>query len=93
MRVVAENYEQTHKHTRQLQFRGLKMAFTKMKPLCKLERHTVDLSSDYKNDKACATFMESIALEQKQLLQAVFREANVFLAFRLTQVQAQGMLR
>ena len=42
------------------------------------EPHAVDLGSGYKNDQACATFMEFIALEQKERLQAVFRETNVF---------------
>ena len=38
-----------------------KMAFTKMKPLCELkELHTVYLDLGYKNDQACATFMEFI---------------------------------
>ena len=55
-----------------------KMAFTKMKPLCKLELHTVDLGSGYKNNQACATFMEFITLEQKERLQAAFREVKVF---------------
>ena len=38
-----------------------KMAFTKMKSLCELkELQTVYLDSSYKNDEACATFMEFI---------------------------------
>ena len=42
------------------------MAFTKMQPHCNLEeRHGVKLGSGYKNDKACATFVEYIGLEQK----------------------------
>ena len=35
------------------------MAFMKMAPLCALEeRHGVDLGSGYKNDQACAEFVE-----------------------------------
>ena len=36
-----------------------KLAFTKMKALCSLEeRHGVDLGPGYRNDHACATFVE-----------------------------------
>ena len=41
------------------------LPFTKMAPLCALEeKHGVDLGSGYKNDKACATFVEYIAKQQ-----------------------------
>ena len=46
-----------------------KMAFTKMAPLCTLEeQHGVDLGSGYKNDQACAEFVEYIAQERKDVL-------------------------
>ena len=42
-----------------------KMAFTKMKSVCDLEeRHGVSLGTGYKNDHACATFIEFFAKEQ-----------------------------
>ena len=45
------------------------LAFTKMGPLCELEqRHGVDLGQGYKNDQACATFVEYIAREQQESL-------------------------
>ena len=54
------------------------MAFTKMKPLCELEeRHAVDLGSGYKNDQTCATFIEFIALEQKERLQAALEKRKL----------------
>ena len=44
-----------------------KMAFTKMKHLCELEEQlAVDLGFGYKNDQACTTFMEFIALENRK---------------------------
>ena len=46
------------------------LAFTKMAPLCQLEIcHGVDLGQGYKNDQACATFVEYIAREQRDILQ------------------------
>jgi hypothetical protein len=48
-----------------------KMAFTKMKPICELEeRHGVNLGVGYKNDHACASFVEFIAREQHDILLA-----------------------
>ena len=45
------------------------MAFTKRKAICELEeRHGVDLRTAYKNNQACATFVEYIAKEQQQIL-------------------------
>ena len=45
------------------------MAFAKMGVLCQLEeRHGVDLGQGYKNDKACASFVDYIADEQQQSL-------------------------
>ena len=39
-----------------------KFALTKMQPLCDLEeKHGVDLGPGYRNDHACATFIEYIA--------------------------------
>ena len=50
-----------------------------MKPLCELEeRHAVDLGSGYKNDQACATFNEFIALEQKERFQAALEKRKFF---------------
>ena len=41
------------------------LAFAKMAPICELqERHVVNLGTGYKNEKACATFIDLIALEQ-----------------------------
>ena len=43
------------------------MAFAKMGPLCQLEeRHGVDLGQGYKNELACATFIDYIAQKQRQ---------------------------
>ena len=56
-----------------------KMAFTKMQPLCNLEeRHGIKLGSGYKNDQACATFVEYIALEQKERLQDALGKCRFF---------------
>ena len=42
-----------------------KLAFTKMKPLCRLEEwHSIDLGLGYKNDCACAAFIQFITCEQ-----------------------------
>ena len=51
------------------------MALTKMKPICDLEeRHGVDLGQGYKNNQACASFVEFIALDQRlSLLDALSR--------------------
>ena len=45
------------------------LAFGKMGALCELEeRHRVDLGQGYKNNKACARFVDYIADEQRQIL-------------------------
>ena len=45
------------------------LAFTKMGPLCELEEQRgVDLGQGYKNDQACASFVEYIAMEQREIL-------------------------
>ena len=51
------------------------MALTKMKPICDLEeRHGVDLGQRYKNNQACASFVEFIALDLRlSLLDALSR--------------------
>ena len=55
------------------------LAFAKMSPLCALEeKHGVDLGSGYKNDKACATFVEYIAQEQRELLTSTLARAKFF---------------
>ena len=43
------------------------LPMNKMRAICDLEeRHGVDLGQGYKNNQACATFIEYIAMEQKQ---------------------------
>ena len=55
------------------------MAFTKMKSVCDLEeRHGVSLGTGYKNDHACATFIEFIAKEQQQILTNALSKSNFF---------------
>ena len=55
------------------------MAFAKMGPLCQLEeRHGVDLGQGYKNELACATFIDYIAQEQRQGLAASLSRARFF---------------
>ena len=40
-----------------------------MGPLCELQgRHGVDVGSNYTNNQSCTTFVEFIALEQRDLL-------------------------
>ena len=56
-----------------------KLAFNKMGSLCELEElHGVDLGPGYKNDHACATFIEYIALEFKQQLLASLNNSKFF---------------
>ena len=56
-----------------------------MAPLCALEeKHGVDLGSGYKNDKACATFVEYIAQQQRKLLTSTLAKAKFF------SIQADG---
>ncbi len=50
-----------------------------MKPICDLEeRHGVDLGPGYKNDQACATFLEFIAREQQEILLTALSSSKVF---------------
>ena len=45
------------------------LAFTKLKSVSELkERHGVNLEGGYKNDQACATFVQFIAREQQNSL-------------------------
>jgi len=45
------------------------MVFSKMAPLCELlEWHGVNLGSGYKNQKACATFVDYISQEQQHVV-------------------------
>ena len=53
------------------------MAFTKMQPLCELEKkHGVDLGQGYKNDQVCATFVDYIAKEQQEILVCALTSAK-----------------
>ena len=55
------------------------MAFSKMGALCELqERHGVDLGSGYKNEKACATFVDFILLDQRRMLVNSLDRARFF---------------
>ena len=55
------------------------LAFTKMKPICELEeRHGVDLGQGYKNNQACSSFVEYIALEQRQTLVDTLSHAKFY---------------
>ena len=55
------------------------MAFAKMKSICELqERHGVMLGTGYKNDKACATFVEFTAKEQQELLVSALSRSKFF---------------
>ena len=57
------------------------LAFTKMKPLCELEeRHGLNRGQGYKNDQACATFVDYIAKEQQELLVRAPTSAKLFKA-------------
>lgn len=61
------------------------LPFTKMKPLCELqERHGVALGQGYKNNQACMTFAEYIAVEQRQAL------VEALLLAKFYSVQADG---
>ena len=47
--------------------------------LCQLEeRHGVDLGQGYKNELACATFIDYIAQEQRQGVAAILSRARLF---------------
>ena len=55
------------------------MAFTKMAPLCELEeKHGVDLGAGYKNNQACAIFVDYIARAQREGLAAVLAKTRFF---------------
>ena len=61
------------------------MAYTKMKPICELEEcHGINLGQSYKNNQACATFIEYIALERRNFLVEALRHSKFF------SVQADG---
>ena len=56
-----------------------KLAFTKMKALCSLEeRHGVDLGPGYRNDHACATFVEYISRDLQQKLLGALGHSRFF---------------
>ena len=55
------------------------LAFTKMKPLCELEKHRgAQLGQGYKNDRACSMFIEYIARDQQERLVATLSKAHFF---------------
>ena len=52
--------------------------------LCELEeRHGVDLGNGYKNDMACASFVDYIAGKQRQILVSALAGAKFFSVCRL----------
>ena len=56
-----------------------RLALTKMEAVCKLdEKHGVDLGTGYKNNQACATFVEYIGQSLKEGLAGVLTKANYF---------------
>lgn len=55
------------------------LAFTNMKPLCYLqEKHGVDLGVTYRNDLACASFVNFIAQDLKMQLHDALSKAKFF---------------
>ena len=61
------------------------LAFTKMSTLCELEeKHRVDLGAGYKNNQACAVFVDYIARAQREALAAQLAKAKYF------SIQADG---
>ena len=55
------------------------LAFAKMAPICELqERHGVNLGTGYKNEKACATFVDFISLEQQHAIVNSLATAKFF---------------
>ena len=61
------------------------LAFTKMGAICELEeKHNVDLGTGYKNNQACANFVEYIAQSQREKLADVLGKAKFF------SIQADG---
>ena len=56
-----------------------KMSFKKMKTLCDLEeRHGVDIGGSYRNDHACATFVEFIGADLRHQLRKDINKARFF---------------
>jgi len=54
-----------------------KLPFTKFIPLCEMEvKHGMQIGSGYKNDHACASFVNFITLDQLELLKTQLRELN-----------------
>ena len=61
------------------------LAFTKMSALCELEeKHGVNLGAGYKNNQACAVFVDYIAQAQREALAAQLAKAKFF------SIQADG---
>ena len=61
------------------------LPFTEMGPICGLEeKHGVSLGTGYKNDKACAVFVDFIAQERREALLDSVSKAKIF------SVQADG---
>ena len=54
------------------------MAMTKIRPICEQERHRVDLGQGCKNNQACASFIEFIALDQRRSLVEALSRANFY---------------
>ena len=56
-----------------------RMPLENMKPLCELqERAGVDMGTGYKNNQACATFVEYIAQEQRELVKSVLEKCRFY---------------
>ena len=61
------------------------MSFSKMSAICELEQHHgVDLGQSYKSRQACTSFVEYIALAQRQQLASLLDKAKFF------SIQADG---
>ena len=53
------------------------LPFTEMGPICSLEeKHGVHLGTGYKNDKACAVFVEFIAQERREPFWMLFQKPD-----------------
>ena len=62
-----------------------------MSALCELEeKHGVDFGVGYKNNQACAVFVDYIARAQREALAAQLAMAK-FLAYKLMGAQTPGM--
>ena len=56
------------------------LAFKKMKPLCDIEEsHGVDVSTSYRNDHGCASFVESIAEDLQEKLKGRINKVRFFI--------------